>query len=659
MFSIDGLVSGLDTTSIIEGLVSLQQAQVDRLNTRKADILTQQTAFQGIEARMLSLRSTMSQLNRSSASVFERSSGTSSDESILTVNASNGATPGSYVVRVNSLARAHQIGSQGFESNSTSISNGTIAFQVGDRPPTEITIDSSNNTVDGLVEAINTQSDDVSASIVYDQANSANRILLTSKHTGASNEITVTNNLDAGSGNVIRPNFSGLAIQEATNATLQLGSGAGAIVAEYDTNTVEGLIENVTLDLHSFDENQDVTINISRDTEAARTAIEDFVSEYNSLISYIDETTKYNPETQVASPLIGNRNVSTIKNRLGALVTEAVPGLDSNFNRFSQIGIDIDGKGKLTIDSVQLNKVLNGDDDSIDRKDINRLFGLSGQSSNSNVEFLLGSSRTESSSSSYEVDILQAAERGTATASNALAASIDINGTNNELTVSIDGKESETLTLASGTYSQEELATHLQTLINASPELGGRDVSVSVEGGFLEITSLSYGRSSEVSGLNGNALSSLGFNGTESGQGKDVAGSFIVDGVVETATGSGRVLIGDSENENTADLQVRVTLDSTQVGDGVEAELDVSRGITSQLDQYFGDLMNEDSGTVKTVNDDFDLRIESLEASIGRVNAISEAKTQYLIEQFAALERVLSDLQSTSSFLTSQLASIG
>ena len=179
------------------------------------------------------------------------------------------------------------------------------------------------------------------------------------------------------------------------------------------------------------------------------------------------------------------------------------------------------------------------------------------------------------------------------------------------------------------------------------------------KGDALTITSQSYGNSSEISSLSGSAISDLGFDGSETGQGKDVAGSFIVDGVVETATGSGRILVGDSDNENTADLQIRVTFDSSQVGPGVEAELVVSRGITSQIDKYFSDLLDPDTGTIKTANEDFDLRIESLEASIGRVNAISEAKTQYLIEQFAALERVLSELQTTSSFLSSQLASIG
>ena len=284
MFSIDGLVSGLDTTSVIEGLVELQEAQVDRLDLQKLEIQTQQQAFQGIEARALSLQSQMNSLNRSTNSVFDQFNGTSSDETALTVNASNGASAGTYSVRVNSLAKAHQIGSQGFDDTSSTISTGEISFQVGDRPATTITIDETNNTVSGLVTAINNQSDDVSASIVFDQANGANRILLTSQHTGASNEIAVTNDLAAVTGTESRPDFSGLAIQEASNAAIQLGSGPGAIIAEYDTNQVEGLIENVTLDLVAADPDKEIAINVTADTASAVEAIESFVEQYNSLI---------------------------------------------------------------------------------------------------------------------------------------------------------------------------------------------------------------------------------------------------------------------------------------------------------------------------------------------------------------------------------------
>ncbi|MDB2526278.1 flagellar filament capping protein FliD [Mariniblastus sp.] len=658
MFSIDGLVSGLDTTSIIEGLVSLQKSQVDRLNVKKSEILTEQAAFQGVEARLLSLKSSMSRLNRSTGSVFDQTTASSSDESILTVTSESKAIPGSYNVRVNSLARAHQIGSQGFSDPSTTISTGTISFQVGDRSATEITIDTSNNTVDGLVNAINTQSDDVSASIVYDQGNSAHRILLTSKYTGEANEINVTNNLITPTGSEVLPDFSGAAIQDATNAQLQLGSGAGAIVAEYDSNVIDGLIDNVTLNLESADASKDINLKVTRDTESAKIAIEGFVENYNSMIQYIDDQTAFNTSTNTASPLLGNRTVSTLKTTLSSMVTESVPGLSSSVNRFSQLGIDIDNGGKLIINSSELESALQGNTDGIEPTDIQRVFGMSGVSDNSGVSFLLGSTRTQASTSSYQVDILQSAERGSVTATSVLDASIVIDSSNNQIQLSIDSLETDTITLASGTYTQEELASHLQSRINGIDTRDFDDVDVSLESGFLEITSQRYGRSSEISAISGTASSILGFDGTETGVGQDVAGSFIVDGVVETATGTGRVLIGDSDNDNTADLQVRVTLTSGQVSGGVEANLNVSRGISSSLDKYFGELLDTSVGTIKTAEDNFTLRIESLDASIARVNSISESKTEDLIAQFTALERVLSDLQGTSSFLTSQLASL-
>jgi flagellar hook-associated protein 2 len=554
------------------------------------------------------------------------------------------------------LARAHQIGSQGFSDETNSIPQGEISFQVGDRPAATVTIDETNNTVEGLVEAINSQSSDVSASIVYDQANSANRVLLTSKLTGAANEIEVTNNLAVAAGNEVRPDFGGVAIQEASNATIQLGSGSGALVAEYESNSVDGLIDGVTLNLRSADADKEITVNVARDTETAQDAIETFVDRYNSLIGFIDAQTSYNPETNEGSPLLGNRNVSNLKNSLSSIVTEAVPGLGGGLNRLSQIGIDIDSQGRLAINASELTQALEGDVEGIDPSEIGRLFGLSGESDNAGVEFLLGSSDTLESTSGYQVDISQAAERGSVTATSLLASSIVIDGSNNQFEFALDGLESQTIELGAGTYTPQELADHLEARINNSPDLKGAEVSVSLEGGSLQLTSQRYGSDSKIENLAGSALASLGFDGSESGVGKDVVGSFIVDGVVETATGSGRLLIGDAENENTADLQLRVTLDASQVGVGVESTVTVSRGITSKLDQYFDEITEDEIGTMAVVNENFDLRIDSIQSSIARVNAISDAKTQYLIEQFTVLERTLSDLQSTSSFLTSQLA---
>ena len=104
MFSIDGIVSGFDTSGIIDSLLGFQQTQIDTFNLRRADIATEQTAFAGIEAQLLTLQSSIRTLNRPQASVFDVRSAVSSNEDVLSVVADGGATSGSFQLTVNQLA---------------------------------------------------------------------------------------------------------------------------------------------------------------------------------------------------------------------------------------------------------------------------------------------------------------------------------------------------------------------------------------------------------------------------------------------------------------------------------------------------------------------------------------------------------------------------
>jgi flagellar hook-associated protein 2 len=658
MPSIDGLISGINTDSIINGLISMQNRKVETLKLRRSGFQVKQQALQGVEARLLSFRAKLSQLNRSSNSVFQTRQIQSSQENLLTATASNQAIEGSYTLRVMSLAQAHQIGSNGFQSTTEEITTGTISIQVGNRPLTQITIDNTNNSVTGLVEAINTQSQDVSATIIRDQASGTDRILLTSKHTGAANEIQIVNNMATVAG-VTRPDFSGPALQVASNAVIQFGSGAGAITTEYSTNKVEGLIQGVTLNVKAANPTQDITVTVSRDINQAQQAIRDFVDEYNSLVSYINDQSRYNAETQQASPLLGNRNVSDLKNRLLAMVTETIPGISSGLNRLSQLGLSIDSNGKLNLDNTKLTKALNGELAGVSSTDIERLFGLTGTSTNANITFFAGSTRTVASANPIQIDIIQAAEQASVLSSYDFTSdTVDIDSSNNTFQITIDGIQSEVLTLQVGTYSKSQLAQQLQSVINASSQLGNREVSVSSEGDRFKITSLSYGSASKVSDFTGSAGVFLGFSGSEQGVGKDVAGNFIVNGVVEAAVGTGRILVGNSNNATTADLQVRVTLTPQQVSAGIDAELTITRGATSRLDKILNDFLDTEKGTLSTINKSFDARIESINQSIERINKITESKRESLIKQFAALERTLSSLQTTASIVSSQLAVI-
>ncbi|QEF98842.1 Flagellar hook-associated protein 2 [Stieleria maiorica] len=656
MFSIDGIVSGFDTTSIIESLLGFQQTQIDTFNSRKAEVTTKQTTFKGIEAQLVTLQSSLSRLNRATNSVFDARTGSSTNEDVVTATAGSGAIAANYQISVEQLASAHQIASQGFSSTSEQIATGDITFKVGDRAEQTITINESNNTLKGFVNTINEQVKDLNASVIFDQAAGSHRILLSSKHTGAANTISVSSAQDPLTG--VLPDFSGPAVQPPLNAIVKLGSGIGAISAEYDSNTVDGLIENVTLELNKAAPGEVINIDIETDTESAKEAVQGFVDNFNAIIEFIDTQSQYNPETEVANPLLGDRSASTIKNKLLTIVSESVPG--SGLARLSEIGIDLDLKGKLAIDSAKLDQALKGELDDVDAGEIRNLFGLNGASTSSGVRFLGGTARTQPSETPYEVDITQAAEQALVTATNAAAASIVVDGSNDSFEITVDSIVSETLTLNHGTYTTEELADHLQSVINSSSTLGVHQVEVSVgSDNRLSITTEAYGSAANVSSLNGTAASILGFDGTENDAGQDVAGRFLVGGVEEIAKGTGRILTGDPDNENTADLRVEVTLTAAQVAAGSEAELTITQGVTGRLNDYIRSVLDADTGLLKTVNETFESRIASIDASIEKVEALTESKREYLIAEFTALESIINELQTTGNFISTQLTSLG
>ena len=652
--TIDGLISGIDTQSVIDGLLKVSQSQIDRLNTNKSEIVAKQTAFNGIEAQLVSLRGKLSSLGRSQNNVLEGKIATSSDEDTLQVSANSDAINGNYTITVNSLAATHQLASSVFESADSQITEGTLSIQVGNGSEATVTIDSSNNSVQGLVDAINATTEDAFASLVTDS--NGTRILLTGRQSGAEETIQITNNLGPTSGSATQPDFSGAPVQVATDASIQIGSGAGAITVSSASNQFEGVIEGLTINVSSANPSKPVNIGVSNDVESSTTAIEGFVDAFNSLMDFIDSQSRYDAESNQAGTLLGNRNVQAIQNEIRNRLVFSVSGIDSNLNQLSAIGLKFNDSGKIFIDSAQLSKVLSGQMDGVDTSDVKRLFSLDGQSSNSGVEFLLGSTETQSSGSPVEVDITQAAERAVVTAGTSLAASTVIDSSNNTFAITVDGKESGTLQLAEGSYTQTELAEHVESVINNASDFSGQSVTASVINGYLKIQSDQYGLQSEIAAFSGSALTDLGLTTGDSDTGQDVVGRFIVDGEIEEAVGSGRLLIGSSDNENTADLQVRVTLNSSQVTSEIESELTITRGFASQLDQIIGDMLDPVTGKIKTVKDSFNEQIESIDLSITNTEELIQLKSDQLISEFVAMEQALSSLQNTSSILLSQFA---
>jgi flagellar hook-associated protein 2 len=193
--SIDGLASGLDTTAIIDAIIQSERRNTVLLEQEQAQKTNIVSSLKALQAKFLALSTEVSRMSRKST--FENYSVNVSDDTYLTVDASGKAGTGSYDIRVLSVARNHQIASQGFTDESmAALGTGSITIQVGDGSAHTIDIDANNNSLVGVRKAINDADIGVTATIINDGSpNNPYRLVLSSEKTGVANRITMSSSL--------------------------------------------------------------------------------------------------------------------------------------------------------------------------------------------------------------------------------------------------------------------------------------------------------------------------------------------------------------------------------------------------------------------------------------------------------------------------------
>ena len=676
-FTVDGLISGFDTTAIVEGALALRQARIDRLNVQKQELAQEQSVFGTIEGQLLGLQGSLRSVLRSTNNAFDGRVATSSDEEAVAVSASAGAAPGLHRVRVSQLAQAHQISSNEYATRSDEIPTGTFRIRTSGRAEAAITVDADNNTLQGLADSINAASDDVSATIIDDGSNSETplRLLLTSRHTGTSGAIEIEHNLGArrlrgeeggGSESAVTPDFTGPEVQAAQDAQLQIGSGAGAITVSSENNQFDELFDGITIDALRADPDKEISINVTEDSESVIEAVEGFVDSYNQVIEFIDGNSTFNTETNEAGILLGNRTASVVQSRLRNAVGGVVEGIGSSLRTLSSIGVTTDLQGRLSLNRSELQDIVTGKVEGSGIDDIRRLFAIDGQSDNPGVEFLLGTNNTKASPIDsatgepipYQVEINRAASSASLLSDAIGAGDITITGANDAFSLELDGVDVD-IAIPHDVYTQEALAEQLQSLINTAPDIGGREIRLTASGGQFRLESASVGTSSIVKILEGTALSDLGLSGTQNSVGTDVSGVFRVnvggDWVTEQATGNGRILTGRADNDYTAQLQVRSRLTESQIDGLTDANLSVTRGIGAALDDAISDLLDDDTGELANNKDRFERQTATIDDDIDRAQTQLDLRRDSLLREFASLEGTIADLQSVGNSLTGLL----
>lgn len=200
--SIDGIVSGMNTTSIIDAIMKVEHRQVDLYEARQAEYIQKLTAWQTVNTYLLAFKAQADVLSQST--IWNSKSVASSDDTKIVAASTGSSATGTYFLSVDQLAQNQQIASQGFSESSAIVGAGTVDIRVGSGATTTITLDAGANSLEALKNAINEANAGVTAAIINDGSlNNPYRLILSSNNPGLANQISVTTNLSGGTA----PNF--------------------------------------------------------------------------------------------------------------------------------------------------------------------------------------------------------------------------------------------------------------------------------------------------------------------------------------------------------------------------------------------------------------------------------------------------------------------
>jgi len=626
---ISGLSSGINWSTMVDNLIAIDHQRVDLISNQKSNYEAKLAAWQSFNTKLLALKTAADSLkNPEDFGMYTASMTTDSStvkgSDLMTVTASSTASIGSYQIKVTSLAVAEKVRSGSYADISTALGSSYAGDILINGETVSIDATDTLSSVLNKINNANTGASPtgVTATIIKYGA-SDYRLTLTSDTTGAAG-IDLQN---GGAQDILSLfNFS-----EVVNGADASFSVDGVPISQ-SSNTVDDVIAGVSIDLLKADTNTTVTLNINRDIDSIKSKIQDFVSKYNDVASYINTQNSYDTTTKKTGGLLfGDGTLFSVKSDLTSIITESIWGVDSQFSIMGLVGINLDKNGQLNIDDATLTGYL-----QTNFSDVSSLFVGQGAASNGSLAYV--GHTQNSKAAEYTVHITTAATRSTSAANTAVGGNLG---------------SDETLTIAAGSKTAAISLTGSMTIsdiINAiNTELGAKaiDITASNDGSnHLVLTSNSYGVHSFTISEDSDVLWTGGDQTVNNGQ--NVSGT--ING--ETATGSGQVLAGNTGNANTEGLSVKYS--GTDTGDigtitlttGV-AEL-FGRTLFSITDPYEGYVSFKETSLQNSI-DDFQTKIDQMEARLA-------LKKEQMINRFVVMETALNNIQNQSSWLTSQIS---
>lgn len=367
--SFTGIGSGLQVNEIVSALVDAEKAPYQaRVTKQQANFTTDISAIGALKASLDELNGSLESLGN--IDNFQKRTISGNDD-FVTLSSEKNAQTNNYSIKVNALAENHKLtstaiaGDQAVGEGKLTISSGSNNFDinVSDTAKLADIRDAINNSADN---------DSVNATIITDDT--GQRLVLSSKKTGAENAIKIVAD-DTDGNNTDMNGLSRLAydsdtasatyaenLNEVTAATDASITIDGTLVATSSTNEFKDVIEGVTINAKKMHGNDDdlSKATITENNNNISAGLKSFVEKFNAFIDLSKQLGRSSAEEGVGA-LAGDSLLRGSVNQVRSLLTSEFSTGNGNTDFLANFGIRTERSGKLSIDSDALKAAVEKD----------------------------------------------------------------------------------------------------------------------------------------------------------------------------------------------------------------------------------------------------------------------------------------------------------
>lgn len=359
---LSGLVSGIDTGSIIDQLMTINKIPRAKITLDQDATTKRQSVLQDVSSKLTTLKYANDDL-KSALTWLDSQTVESADTSKFTATRTAGAAPGGYDVQVNQLATAERQ-TYGFTAPSA---DGTLDIANANGSARVSVNVKAGASLDDVVSAINGET----KSGLY-AVNVNGSLVLSSKTTGDTSGFSISG--------------AGLGTQTERVAGQNAKVTINGTSYERQTNTITDALPGVSITLKGKTSGTD-TVGLTvgapgPDKDKIVEKVKSFVTAYNDLVTTtragLSEKPVVNASTTAdiqKGTLFGDSGLSTMLSQFRTTLSNAVNGASGTFKSMTDLGISTGAAsatinqdsldGKLTLDETKLRSALDSDPNAV------------------------------------------------------------------------------------------------------------------------------------------------------------------------------------------------------------------------------------------------------------------------------------------------------